>query len=338
MYKQQSLQPIIDFLEDGKIISPTDIAIYFNKSNVIIHKYLKQLLEDQIVVKIWKWTHAKYQLKNIQKNSQKKQIWNFLDKINYQNIEIIEKEFLKFDSDGRILEWIKWFIARCETRNLDIQEKSDNFVKIYKHIKSIQNDCSLLDVSQDFAKNIEHKSMDKLFYADQYKWMEFGRWKLAEMTFYAKQSQNIWLIKKSLDLIQNRLFCLISKTKPDAIAIAPHSIYRKNQLLKYLKYRLDELKIDFVWLEKYFPHKIPIPQKSLKTREQRIQNAKKTIIISNPKTASKYKRILLIDDFVGSGATLNETALKLKQNWSKEIIWFAFVWNINLSYEVINEI
>jgi len=47
---------------------------------------------------------------------------------------------------------------------------------------------------------------------------------------------------------------------------------------------------------------------------------------------------LLIDDFVWSGATLNETAYKLKQNWVKKIIWFAFVGNANLSYDIINEV
>lgn len=337
MYKQQSLQPIINLLLDGETLSPSEIAISLGKSNVIIHKYLKSLSEDGIVIKIWKWTHAKYQIKN-RKDTKKLKIWVFSENMKYEDIEIIEKEFWKLDADGKILEWIKWLVARCEDRWLNVQEKSDNFLKIYKYIKSTQNDCHLLDVSEEFAKNIEHKAMDKLFYADQYKWMEFGRWKLAETTFYAKQSQNIWLMKKSLDLIQNRLFCLIAKIKPDAIAIAPHSIYRKNQLLKHLKYRLNELWIEFVWLEKYFPNKIPIPQKSLKTREQRIQNARNTIIISNPKIISKYEKVLLIDDFVWSGATLNETALKLKMNWTKEVIWFAFVGNTNLSYEVINEI
>jgi predicted amidophosphoribosyltransferase len=46
----------------------------------------------------------------------------------------------------------------------------------------------------------------------------------------------------------------------------------------------------------------------------------------------------LIDDFVGSGATLNETAKKLKNAWANKVIWFAFVGNLNLSYDVIREI
>jgi hypothetical protein len=48
---------------------------------------------------------------------------------------------------------------------------------------------------------------------------------------------------------------------------------------------------------KYYPNKIPIPQKSLKIREQRIQNARNTIFIDD-KNISKYKKVFLIDDFV----------------------------------------
>ena len=53
---------------------------------------------------------------------------------------------------------------------------------------------------------------------------------------------------------------------------------------------------------------------------------------------SKYETVLLIDDFVGSGSTLNETAKKLKDGGVKTVIGCAFVGNTNLSYEVIREI
>jgi predicted amidophosphoribosyltransferase len=56
------------------------------------------------------------------------------------------------------------------------------------------------------------------------------------------------------------------------------------------------------------------------------------------KNIKNYKKVLLIDDFVGSGATLNETAKKLKDEGVEEVMGFAFVGNTNLSYDVINEI
>ncbi|MFA5916840.1 MAG: hypothetical protein WC850_01235 [Candidatus Gracilibacteria bacterium] len=41
---------------------------------------------------------------------------------------------------------------------------------------------------------------------------------------------------------------------------------------------------------------------------------------------------------MGSGSILNETASKLKQEGIKEVYGFAFVGNLNLEYEVINEV
>jgi predicted amidophosphoribosyltransferase len=126
------------------------------------------------------------------------------------------------------------------------------------------------------------------------------------MTFFAKQSQNQELIKQSIDEIILKLTCLIKKEKIEAIAMIPWSINRKNQLLKFLKFELEKLKLPFINVIKYYPNDIVIPQKSLKTREQRIQNAKNTIFVDD-KNVKKYKKVLIIDDFVGSGSTLNET-------------------------------
>ena len=77
-------------------------------------------------------------------------------------------------------------------------------------------------------------------------------------------------------------------------------------------------------------------QKSLQRTEDRIQNAKNTIFIREEDI--DYNTVLLINDFVGSGATLNETAIKLKTAWVKKIIGFAFFGNLDLKYEVINEL
>ncbi len=119
--------------------------------------------------------------------------------------------------------------------------------------------------------------------------------------------------------------------------MTPWSIERRNQLLGYLKNSLISCSIPFVEVIKYYENGIAIPQKSLKSREERIQNARNTIYVHD-KNISKYKKVLLIDDFVGSGATMNETAKKLKDDGILEVIGFALVGNLNLSYDVINEI
>ena len=91
----------------------------------------------------------------------------------------------------------------------------------------------------DFQKHVEILHVDRVFYADQYRWMDFGRGKLAELTFYAKQSQNSSLIMQSISHVFPTLLCLLKQEDIDAIAITPWSIKRVNQLLGFLRKQLE---------------------------------------------------------------------------------------------------
>ncbi|MCA9377294.1 hypothetical protein KC711_00005 [Candidatus Peregrinibacteria bacterium] len=82
----------------------------------------------------------------------------------------------------------------------------------------------------------------------------------------------------------------------DAIALIPPSIDRKYQLLEIIGAKLAPMQIPLLPIYKYFPNRIPIAQKTLKTKEQREQNARSTIQI--PLNTPSYQKILLIDDFV----------------------------------------
>ena len=57
-----------------------------------------------------------------------------------------------------------------------------------------------------------------------------------------------------------------------------------------------------------YPGKIRVAQKTLGKLEERVRNAKETIFVD--KINSRFNNLLLIDDAVGSAATLNETAKK----------------------------
>jgi predicted amidophosphoribosyltransferase len=91
-------------------------------------------------------------------------------------------------------------------------------------------------------------------------------------------------------------------------------------------------------LVKSYQGEIIVPQKSLSGLQERITNAQETIYLKSPLSAS-CKKLLLIDDAVGSGATLNEIAKKLRfANPSiEQIIGFAIVGSVN-GFEVIREI
>jgi len=339
-YLFKSLQRIIDVFDSKNELWATEISEIIGKSNVIVHKYLKELVKIWKLKKIWAWPRTKYVIIFDKNEEIKKKNNNAQDNtfnIGFSEKKLLDEFFLKFSAQWKILKWFDGIKKWCEERNLDPEIKIKSYFDIYNHILKLQDNCGLIDAKKAFWKDFEKVYLDEIYYADQYKRMDFGRWKLAEITFYWKQSQNKQLISQSIDEIIYKIECLIWKQKYDSIAIVPWSIDRKNQLLKMLKNRLKTLNLPFVNIIKYYPNWIAIPQKTLKTREQRLQNARDTIFVDD-KNIENYNKILLIDDFVWSWSTLNETAKKLKQLWVKKIDWLAFVWNLNLSYDIINEI
>ncbi|EKE15796.1 MAG: hypothetical protein ACD_11C00105G0021 [uncultured bacterium] len=87
----------------------------------------------------------------------------------------------------------------------------------------------------------------------------------------------------------------------------PPTVKREVQFMKELEknLRLGVRKVSIVKVKT----QVSVPQKTLSKLEDRIENAKKTIIVDE---VGEFKNILLIDDAVGSGATLNETAGQIR--------------------------
>ena len=80
---------------------------------------------------------------------------------------------------------------------------------------------------------------------------------------------------------------------------------------------------------------IPVPQKSLNKIEERINNAENTFVI---KGNVSYNNLLLIDDAVGSGSTLNQISGKIKRKeLAKNIIGLAIVGSYK-GFDVITDV
>ena len=81
---------------------------------------------------------------------------------------------------------------------------------------------------------------------------------------------------------------------------------------------------------------IIVSQKTLSKLEDRIENARKTIIVNEH---NKYKNVLLIDDAVGSGATMNETAKQIKNKGlvSGQILGLAVTGSFK-GFDIISEV
>ncbi len=335
MYKKESLQRVVDCFEIKSTRWVSELADYLWKHRNLIQRYLKYLVAEWVLIKEWTVPSVVYMMK--EQTTKPEHLVKDHTIFSYEEIRILNEYFTKFSPSGKRLEGKDWFLERCAARDIDPIRKKDDFIDIVHYLKATKDRCGLLDVSETFHNHIEWWSLDRLYYADQYKWMDFGRGKLAEITYYGKDMEDKKLINEAISLVVNQVECLIHEHVVDAVAFTPHSRKRSRQLLKEFEKKLYTFDLPHLRLVKYAPYGMKVAQKSLKKRSERIQNARDTILLDE-KDLSSYKRVLLIDDFVWSGATLNETAKKIKLAWANEVYWFAFVGNANLSYDVIREI
>jgi len=169
---------------------------------------------------------------------------------------------------------------------------------------------------------------------DFYSYEIFGKTKLGQLLLYAKQSQDREMINQIADMAKPIVDQLIRKYKIDGVGFIPPTVKRDLQFMKQFKTRLN-LNIGEINIVK-LKTPIIIPQKTLSKIEDRIINAKQTIQIDGEK---KYNNILLIDDAVGSGSTLNEVAKKIRQkNVCKGMIIGLAVVGSFKGFEVISEV
>jgi predicted amidophosphoribosyltransferase len=80
---------------------------------------------------------------------------------------------------------------------------------------------------------------------------------------------------------------------------------------------------------------VSVPQKTLKKLDDRIENARETFVVDDNRS---FKKILLVDDALGSGATFNEICKKIKDSKvAKKTICLAITGSFS-GFEVISEV
>jgi predicted amidophosphoribosyltransferase len=191
-----------------------------------------------------------------------------------------------------------------------------------------------VEATQKIVGTFAISYLDQLFYLDFWSLPQFGKPKLAHLLTLGKSGQQRQCIEEIARYAKQPLLKLIKTEKVDSIAFAPHSIPRKIAFLKYFK-QLLELPLPEIEVVKASIGGVPVAQKSLSKLADRQKNARETLLI--PSVAAGFRKTLVIDDAVGSGATINEIAKKLKDKGVKKVIGFAIVGSIK-GFEVIQDV
>ncbi len=247
--------------------------------------------------------------------------------------QVINERFLKVPPDGMLQTGTHAFIGWCSARKLDPVKTSFEYVASLKKFDTYNKE-GLIDGLYKISHSLPSIALDQVYYLDFYSVERFGKTKLGELVLYAKQSQNLALIKRIVKDIEDRFTDTLKRFHIDAVGFIPPTVKREVQLIRELE-RLLHLPLPTLKITK-IRTPIMVPQKTLSKLNERLENARKSFVVEERNT---YHNILLIDDAIGSGATMNEIAeqIRSKNLCTGKIIGLALTGSFS-GFEIIQEV
>jgi hypothetical protein len=322
---------IHQYIQKKHKVRPEDLRLHFSLGRAIIHRHLKTLLAQNLITKVGKPPIVFYLPSPTQRPT--------IPEINLDSKcqKIINANYLFTSPTGTMTYGVNgfstWAKHTHQTTKLDNLAKS--YCQLITQVNKHRLKNTLIDATPKLKKTFKTLYLNQAFYLDFYSLPQFGKTILGQKILYAKQSQSKTLIKEIANHIKPFVISLINSKNIQAVGFIPPTIPRLLQIQVELKNFL-KLPLPHLSIVKAHQGQTPIAQKSLSKLTDRIQNAKSTIYIKHP--SLDYSNILLIDDAVGSGATLDQTAKKLKKEYPvKKVFGLSLVGSYK-GFDVISEI
>lgn len=320
-------QKIIAYINKKGQATGKELSDFLGITDRAVRKQIGKLYLKNILNKIGKPPKVFYFIKE-------NKIARVEESIDLKVKKIIDEKYLIITPAGEIKKGFDGFSYWCDRNHLPIEKTANEYISTLAKYEAHKNE-GLINGTEKIVTSFPGRvGLDKVFYLDFYAIERFGKTKLGQFLLYAKQSQDKRLMKEISQQIRPRIITLIEKYNIDAIAFIPPTVKREVQLMKELRNNLS-LPLAEINLVKVKTEVI-VPQKTLNKIEDRSENARKSIYINDDKV---YKNVLLIDDAVGSGATLNETAIKLREQnkVTGQIIGLAITGSFK-GFDVISEV
>ena len=220
-----------------------------------------------------------------------------------ENLELIENNFYVVTPTGYqetgILALINWITKR----KMNVPNTIQKYLTDYQMYEQYRDKTGLIKASNKQKTEF----LDSVYYCDFYTHGNFGKTKLGSWTFYGKSGPNQNLIDQTIQTTKGLILNFITTQKIEAVGFVAPTNQRTVQLMAELEKALD-LQLPKISITKV-QTPVRVAQKSLKSMDDRIENASQTFIVTSNQ---KYNNILLIDDLIGSGSTLNQIAKKLR--------------------------
>jgi hypothetical protein len=296
---EKTSDKIIEYVKTRKQATANELVGFLLISERAVFKQLSNLIAEGILKKAGKPPKVFYSIAENKTETVFVKIDNAVKKI-------VDENFLFITPSGDRMEGMEGFAYWCRKTKQPLEKTAQEYAKTLQKYNAIKKG-GLADGMKKFRTTFKEVFLDEIFYLDLYSIERFGKTKLGQLLLYAKQSQNKKMMRELAIDIKSKVDYLVKKYKIDGIGFIPPTVKREIQFMKELEKNLHPAvrRVSIVKVKT----EISVPQKTLNKLEDRIENASKTIIVDE---SGKFKNILLIDDAVGSGATLNETAKQIR--------------------------
>jgi len=321
-------EKILRVLQKNGAVSIDNLSVILKISRQYLHRKLKEMLEQGRVIKMGEAPHVFYSVAS--KNDDEK-----FEMVSYEKEQFLNQHFMIIDALGNQLSGLAAMKYFTSNQHLPLLKTIDEYIETRKKYLSFYNDEHLINGLEKLktTKDIGAIGVDELYYLDFYAIERFGKTNLGCLMHYAKQGQNKQLMKKIADEIRNRLLHFIQLHQIDAVLFVPPTIPRKVQIMSTME-KLLNLGLPTINVRKV-SNAIAVPQKALSKLYERVANARNTFVVLEQK---KYKNLLILDDAIGSGATINEIAKKVKdKKVAQHVVGLAITGSYK-GFEVISEL
>jgi len=324
--KTNTAQKIQEYLIVHKQVTSKQLSEYLGISRQALFKHLPKLLEEGKIGKIGKPPIVYYFIKD----KTALEVKSFEDSPRSQ---IIDKNYLIITPTGEKLVGMKGFRYWCEKNKLPLSKTITEYEKTFNKYARYKK-VGLIDGTYKIKNSFNKVYLNKIFYLDFYSIERFGKTKLGWMLLYAKQSQNKTLVKEICNYIKKEINRCIIKYNINAVSFIPPTVKRDIQLMTEIEKNLN-IHLPIINLQKVKTDLI-VPQKTLSKIEDRVENARQTIMVNDTRS---YNNILIIDDAIGSGASINETAKKFREKGVvKNKIYGLAITGSFKGFEIISEV
>jgi hypothetical protein len=321
---------IVEYLKVHQEASVNELQGQISASRQMLHRVLSRMLEEGYLQKLGRAPKVFYRLNRAPATAMEDELI-----LKEDELAFLKEHFLQVSERGEKLEGAEAMKAWCRRQKLPPEKTAHEFITTRKKYLNYFLPDGLIEGTDKLlgTKGFDAIAVDRMFYCDFYAIERFGKTRLGTLLHYAKQGQNMQLMQEVIAGTREKITTLIAKERIEAVGYIPPTIKRHLQLMAALQKGFN-LPLPHLNLVKV-TGAIPVPQKALNKIEDRIDNARASIVV---KETRQFKNILLIDDAVGSGATINETAAKLKQKGiAQKVIGLAIVGSFK-GFDVIQEV